>query len=178
MTARQFTIVVLRILGLLYLTWAFSGIVRIIGLFAIRADSNFVDTGQVNLAATAILVYTTVMAAFGVACLFKTAVLSRWLFPECRDVPVAASVRSLQTLGFAVVGVALAAYWSPRALADLIDIVWNLGAPRRDMFAAVIGERWLSYVRDVGGLVIGAGIYESSSWLAARLASGDDGETS
>lgn len=54
-------------------------------------------------------------------------------------------------------------------LAALVEVLWHLGSERRALFAEVMGKRWPGYLRALATLAVGVLVYESSTWLAARL---------
>lgn len=169
-TARDLATVALRVLGIVYLVNAFSGILQWVNVRAFRGIPGFVDTGTggAMLQATT-LVHAAVLGTLGLAFLVNTKILIRWLFPELGDGVLGATGKELHRLAFAVVGVIIAASAAPGAVAALLELFWYLGGERRHLFADVIGQEWIGYSQAVLGVVAGVVVYELAPWLASRV---------
>lgn len=170
MTARDLATIVLRVLGIVYLVNAFSGILQWVNVRAFQGVPGFVDTGTggAMLQATT-LVHAAVLGTLGLAFLVNTKILIRWLFPELGDGALGATGKELHRLAFAVVGVIIAASAAPHAVAALLEVFWYLAGKRRHLFADVMGQEWIRYSQTLLGVVAGLVVYALGPWLASRI---------
>lgn len=169
MTPRELATIALRVMGLVYLLDAVQGLVGWLALSTIEMDSTL---GAVNydpmIMQAANLISIAVLAAFGLACLINTRTLVRWLFADLPAVPAAAPVRGLETLGFALVGVFIAAWSAVGVLSAAVTVLWYLGAERRDGLPEVVSQSGASWLYAVAGVVIGLAVFQAARWLGRR----------
>jgi hypothetical protein len=96
-----------------------------------------------------------VLGAIGLACLFNTSLVVRWLAPELRDQEVQLAPGPFQEVAFSLVGLWLVARSLPYAIQATAGLLWYLGGERRQYLSEVVSQHAAGTIVTAVELVLG-----------------------
>jgi len=167
MTRRLLAMVILRVLGILFVSRALVTLFQVISTYGMLRSGQFGAGTDLAAGQWASVAYLAIVGSFGLVCLAHTRWMASRLFPEFDDGEVAIGGPGLGTLAFRVLGAVGVVYALPSVLISLGELVWGLGAERRQDFVATLPGRWGNDLYWLLVVAVGIGVYQSAERLAA-----------
>ena len=169
--ARDLAKIALRLMGLYYLVQAVRSLPGWLSLLTLEFDATVggFDYNPV-LIQGANLLGIVLSGAFGLFFLLGTGVLLRWFFSDLAEGPVPAAAVRLHTLGFALLGVFIAAWSVVEILHGLTIVLYFLEGSRREFLPSVAQDHWSTWLYGVAGLVVGIVVFQAAARLGESTA--------
>ena len=170
-SARDLARISLRLMGLYYLVQAVRSLPGWLSMLTIDYDTT---VGSLDydpaLIQGANLLGIVLSGAFGLFCLLGTGTLLRWFFSDLADEPAPAAAVRLHTLGFALLGVFIAAWSVVEILHGAAIVLYFLEGSRREFLPSVAERYWSTWLYGVAGLIVGIVVFQAARRLGELTA--------